>query len=114
MQFEVNTLYTFVQVPVTTFMRVKPSEYKAFTEKMIQQGRDPGTFSFFKKRGLLHIQTENKEHTFTFFRKKEIVLNDQKQWEKKETYFLSLPSKATEPISWEEVMAHFEAWLDSF
>ncbi|MEM7512128.1 MAG: hypothetical protein AAF388_14435 [Bacteroidota bacterium] len=93
-------------------MRVKQSEYKAFVEKMIQQGRDPEAFSFFKKRGLLHIQSQDKQHTFTFFRKKETILNDQKQWEKKETYFLSLPSKATESLSWEEVMVNFEAWLE--
>lgn len=57
-------------------MKVKQSEYKAFAEKMIQKGRDPATFTFFKKRGLLHIQTENKEHVFTFFRKKETILNE--------------------------------------
>ncbi|MEL6194794.1 MAG: hypothetical protein AAFR66_22225, partial [Bacteroidota bacterium] len=84
-----------------------------FVEKMIQQGRDPEAFSFFKKRGLLHIQSQDKKYTFTFFRKKETILNAQKQWEKKETYFLSLPSKGNEPISWEEVISTFEKWLES-
>ncbi|MEM8897644.1 MAG: hypothetical protein AAGC85_06045 [Bacteroidota bacterium] len=94
-------------------MRVKQSEYKAFIEKMIQKGMDPEGFVFFKKRGLLHIQSQDKAHTFSFFRKKETILNAQRQWEKKETYFLSLPSKTTESISWEKVMSTFETWLDS-
>ena len=31
-------------------MKVKQSEYKAFAEKMIQKGKDPETFTFFKKK----------------------------------------------------------------
>lgn len=92
-------------------MKLKPSEHQAFLKIMKEQGIDPSSLSFSKKRGLVYIKKADKESPFTFYRKKVTRLNEDKQWEDRETYYLELASKGVPAMTWEEVLDAFAKWI---
>ena len=92
-------------------MRLKVGEHKVLLKLIGEKGLDPKSFSFSKKRGVLHISHPDKEEAFTFYRKKQTRLNAAKQWVDQESYYFNLPHRGAKEISWEEVCRAFSEWL---
>ena len=91
-------------------MKFLKSEYDSIKNVIENEGLEYEKFSFTKKRGMLHIQHENRTDSFIFFRKKESVFNEKMKFEEKTTYFVG-SKKGLELSKWENVLTEFKKWL---
>ncbi|MGE0589363.1 MAG: hypothetical protein AB7O48_12370 [Cyclobacteriaceae bacterium] len=70
--------------------------------------------SLIKRRGRINISIPDFTTSFEFFRRKSISLSaDDHQWEKLEHYELNFSGQKIIVASWDEVVHHFERWLQS-
>lgn len=90
-------------------MRFLPHEHADVTSALREQGIDPASVLFVKRRGRLHVELPGRTGAFAFFREKSTKLDDQGRWQEHVDYFIGMDKK--HPRDWSTVLGSFKAWL---
>jgi hypothetical protein len=90
-------------------MRFLPHEYAGITAALADQGIDPVSVLFVKRRGRMHVELSGRSDAFVFFREKSAKLDARGKWQEHVDYFLGM--KKDDPVAWPDVLAALENWL---
>ena len=95
-------------------MKLLPYQYQDILKAIDEYKIGHEALSLVKKKGRIKIHIEGFESYFEFFRRKSISLTElDHKWQKSEHYELNYNSQAVLAADWEDVLTHFNRWIEN-